>query len=404
MQAASVPTKFPIPWASGAASNYIRAIPEASQVNVQNGAASLTDGFPPNCFVAIPAGGSWPWGMDMNGILKQITQWNQWQQAGGPIYYDAAFALEIGGYPKGAQLTSASTVGLTWTSTVDGNGSNPDSTTSANWVAICDVPMTWSAPQVFNTNLFMNNNFLLYGKDTVGNYHGMIGYMSDNYVHQYGGTYGWVLNNSAGTQNNILVSDAGNMSLFGDLTMGYAIFLNNGANSAMIYTDGPGTPYGNDIVFRTGGPGAYHYTLIDYEGNIYGQGNFSTGGTISGANATAGNEAVMLGQLQNPLGGYQQLEGNATTLTASVTFYVGGPGLLIAWGSKNCSEAGAAAGDAETLYINGIAMEGDSTQVSASHMAMVYTGGYGNVSASYTAAYGEAFSCNVSLLFIPYAP
>src|ERR1700733_10951473 len=99
MLQSSSPPKFPIPWAASAGIPYIRSIPVPSQIGLQNGAASLTTGFPPLTFTPAGAGGPPPFGEDFNGILKQITQWSQWQAAGGPIFYDSAFATAIGGYP-----------------------------------------------------------------------------------------------------------------------------------------------------------------------------------------------------------------------------------------------------------------------------------------------------------------
>jgi len=129
----SVPPKFPIVWGSSAGSAYIRSIPVPSQIGTQNCAASLTDGFPPLTFVPSVAGGCPPFGADFNGILKQVTQWNQWQQASGPIFYDSGFAAAIGGYPSGSMLNSAVTPGTIWMSTADNNTTNPDAG-GANWV------------------------------------------------------------------------------------------------------------------------------------------------------------------------------------------------------------------------------------------------------------------------------
>lgn len=131
LQDNQIPTKFPIPWGASAGAAYIRTIPQASQVGIQAGAASLTDGFPPVTFLSAGAGGTPPFGQDFNGILNQITQWNQWQQAGGPVGYDSAFSASIGGYPMGATLASA-TFGYYWISSVDNNTSDPD-TGGANW-------------------------------------------------------------------------------------------------------------------------------------------------------------------------------------------------------------------------------------------------------------------------------
>ena len=133
MQDSGIPAKFPIPFANSAGSGFIRPIPQASQIGIQNGAASLTDGFPPNCFAPIAGGGSWPFGQDFNGLLKQITQWLQWMQAGGPIQWDSTFSAAIGGYPNGAVVASATTAGLWWRSAVDNNTTNPD-TGGAGWV------------------------------------------------------------------------------------------------------------------------------------------------------------------------------------------------------------------------------------------------------------------------------
>lgn len=135
MLVASKPPSFPIPFANSAGGAFIRSIPEASQIGIQDGAASLTTGFVPDNFLQIAAGGVPPFGQDMNGLLKQITQWCQWLEAGGPIYYDATFATgSSGGYPKGAVVESNIVPGDFWMSTADSNATDPDSVSSANWV------------------------------------------------------------------------------------------------------------------------------------------------------------------------------------------------------------------------------------------------------------------------------
>ncbi len=133
MLASDIPAKFNIPFADSAGGPYIRPVPEASQIGIQNGAASLTDGFPPLCFTPVSSGGVPPFGEDFNGILNQITAWNQWQSAGGPVVFDGVFAAAIGGYPSGAILQSAVYDGLLWRSTADDNTTDPDSSSSANW-------------------------------------------------------------------------------------------------------------------------------------------------------------------------------------------------------------------------------------------------------------------------------
>jgi microcystin-dependent protein len=136
MTQSSVPPKFGIPWGNAAGGAYIRSIPQASQIGIQNCAASLTDGFPPLTFVPASSGGCPPFGQDMNGILKQLSQWNQWAGAGAAPLYDSAFSTSIGGYPSGATLANATTPGCFWISSVDNNATNPDAG-GANWNSSC---------------------------------------------------------------------------------------------------------------------------------------------------------------------------------------------------------------------------------------------------------------------------
>ncbi|HEX7687338.1 MAG TPA: hypothetical protein VF453_06515 [Burkholderiaceae bacterium] len=135
MQASQVPAFFSIPWANGAGAGYVRDIPTPSQIGSEPGAASLTDGFPPLNFLdPTTAGGVPPKGQDFNGILRWITQWIRWQQAGGFPGYDAGVSTAIGGYPAGAVLVSADGTHF-WKSTVDNNTSDPD-TGGANWTVV----------------------------------------------------------------------------------------------------------------------------------------------------------------------------------------------------------------------------------------------------------------------------
>lgn len=128
------PTKFPAIWGSSAVAPYINTIPVPSQQGIRNGAASFTDGFPPNCFIPYASGGAGPFGGDTNGILNQITAGVQWQQAGGSFMpYDATFQTTVGGYFNGAYVASATVPGRIWRSTVDNNLTNPD-TGGAGWV------------------------------------------------------------------------------------------------------------------------------------------------------------------------------------------------------------------------------------------------------------------------------
>jgi hypothetical protein len=129
-----IPLKVVLPFASAAGPTYSRQIPVASQQSIQAGAASFTDGFPPDTFIPPPGGGTPPFGKDFNGLSNQVTAWSRWQAAGGPVYYDGTFATDpnVNGYPKGAMLAATGTPGRFWISTVDGNTTDPDAG-GANW-------------------------------------------------------------------------------------------------------------------------------------------------------------------------------------------------------------------------------------------------------------------------------
>jgi hypothetical protein len=134
MQDSNIPAKFSVPWANSAGASFIRAIPTASQIGVVAGEPSLTDGWVPLNALPVAGGGIPPDIRDMNGILNQITKWQQWQQAGGAVPYDATFQTAIGGYPKNAIVGSATTAGLLWLATAENNATNPD-TGGAGWIS-----------------------------------------------------------------------------------------------------------------------------------------------------------------------------------------------------------------------------------------------------------------------------
>ncbi len=148
MQASQIPAKFTIPWANGAGSTYINTIPTASQIGVNAGFASLTDGFVPLNATPVASGGVPPRIQDWNGILNEVTAWLRWMQSGAPVAYDSTFQTAIGGYPNGALVQSVSTPGTYWLSTADNNTTNPD-TGGAGWVRPF-AALAGSASQAFN--------------------------------------------------------------------------------------------------------------------------------------------------------------------------------------------------------------------------------------------------------------
>ncbi len=130
MQLSQIPTLVPLPFAANGTKN---TIPEASQIGITAGAASLNDGFPPLTFTPLAAGGVPPSGADFNGILNLLSANTQWANAGGFYEFNSSFASAIGGYPKMALLAKSSGQGY-WLNLQDNNSNDPD-TGGAGWIA-----------------------------------------------------------------------------------------------------------------------------------------------------------------------------------------------------------------------------------------------------------------------------
>lgn len=145
MQQSNAPSKISVAFAESGAKN---TIPTASQIGIVDGAASFTDGFPPLTSSPISAGGVPPSRLDMNGVLYSLSAASKWNAAGGGYAYDAAFSSAVSGYPKGARVLRADGLGY-WMSVADGNTTDPDGGSPANWVpdvssGIASVTMTSS--------------------------------------------------------------------------------------------------------------------------------------------------------------------------------------------------------------------------------------------------------------------
>lgn len=132
MKLTDIPSRFPVPFAYDADSPYIRVVPLAPP---GGGAASLQQGFPPDTFAPVVAGGIPPAGQDFNGLLNQISAWCRWQAAGGAVPYNADFVAINGGYPESA-IISGSVPGLLWLSTADDNTTDPEGPSPANWTRL----------------------------------------------------------------------------------------------------------------------------------------------------------------------------------------------------------------------------------------------------------------------------
>jgi len=161
MQLDDKPDKIVLPFAETGGKN---TIPVASQIGVKPGAASFADGFPPLTRTPLAAGGVPPSGLDMNGILNQISGISKWMSSGAGFTYDSAFANDpnVNGYPMGARVARSDGAGY-WLNTVDNNTSNPEAAgaDAAGWapdttngvaaVAMSSAnvtltPMQWGCP------------------------------------------------------------------------------------------------------------------------------------------------------------------------------------------------------------------------------------------------------------------
>lgn len=123
MQSSDIPSKSAKVFAESASGPYIRSVP---QTTADPAAASFDLGFPPQTFTDEGAGGTPPDGRDFNGVFNFLSAWARWQSAGAPVTYDATFQTDIGGYPRGAVVASATTFGIFWISTTENNLTNPD--------------------------------------------------------------------------------------------------------------------------------------------------------------------------------------------------------------------------------------------------------------------------------------
>lgn len=163
MQLTNTPGKLVLPFANAGAKN---TIPTASQIGITAGAASLTDGFPPLTRTPIAAGGVPPSGLDMNGILYELSAILRWANAGGGYAYDAAFATNpnVGGYPKGARIMRSDGLGY-WFNTVENNTTDPEDAgaAAAGWVPDFTYGVTSVAMASANVTLTP----LQYGKPVI---------------------------------------------------------------------------------------------------------------------------------------------------------------------------------------------------------------------------------------------
>ena len=166
MQLSNIPAKLLLAFAAAGGRN---TIPVDSQISTTPGAASFTDGFPPLTRTPIVAGGIPPSGLDMNGVLYELSALLRWLNAGGGFPFDATFAgdVNVGGYPKGARVMRSDGKGY-WLNTLDNNGVDPESVTvgeaaGAGWVP--DYTSALAAVTMTNANVTLTPTE--YGKPVI---------------------------------------------------------------------------------------------------------------------------------------------------------------------------------------------------------------------------------------------
>jgi len=163
MQLSNSPVKIPLPFAASGLKN---TIPEASQIGIVAGAASLTDGFPPLTRTPLASGGIPVAPGDMNGILFELSAIVRWANAGGGYAFDGTFAADsnVGGYPKGARVMRSDGLGY-WFNTTENNTTDPEGTgaVAAGWVP----DFTTGATTITMTGSNVTLTALQYGKPIV---------------------------------------------------------------------------------------------------------------------------------------------------------------------------------------------------------------------------------------------
>lgn len=139
MKIADVPTLMGTPFGEDASAPYIRTVPVASQIGINDGYASFETGFVPLNMTPKSAGGVPPFGQDMNGVLLAISRWSRWQGCGAPVPWNADFAIAISGYPEGATVEVEDLPGHAWVSLVDDNASDPEDL-DGSWQMVTITP------------------------------------------------------------------------------------------------------------------------------------------------------------------------------------------------------------------------------------------------------------------------
>ncbi len=242
MQLTNTPAKLVLPFANAGAKN---TIPTASQIGITAGAASLVDGFPPLTRTPIAAGGVPPSGLDMNGILYELSAILRWANAGGGYAYDAAFATDsnVGGYPKGARVLRSDGLGY-WFNTTDNNTTDPEGAgaVAAGWVP--DFTNGVAAVTMAGSNVTLTA--LQYGKPVIvitGTLTANLNLIFPNIVNEW-----TVINNTTGAFTITCKTAAGT----GVVVNTAALIVGDGTNIQSAITDAAAI-FGETVSTATGG-------------------------------------------------------------------------------------------------------------------------------------------------------
>lgn len=128
MNLSGAPAKLTAAFAVSGDKNVIPVVPSGVP-----GSASWDDGFPVDTGIPVSSGGIPPSRKDFNGAFNALSALDIWYSAGAGFLFDATFAANVGGYPKGARVLRVDNRGY-WFNTVDGNSTNPD-TGGAGWIS-----------------------------------------------------------------------------------------------------------------------------------------------------------------------------------------------------------------------------------------------------------------------------
>ncbi len=109
-------------------------IPDIKPPGAPANFASYREGYPAITRILKSAGGIPPEGLDINGVLYDLSNAIRWMQAGAKYPFDATFAAAIGGYPSGAEVLGNDGVTI-YRSVVENNQNDPNST-HAGWLVL----------------------------------------------------------------------------------------------------------------------------------------------------------------------------------------------------------------------------------------------------------------------------